>query len=276
MITGYNYEDCDVCPLNVAKKLGWRNIEEGELPRKNDKRPNWAIFAKLTQHTETILFKEKFLNWPDYSRVIRIKENELERSDSQIEIVPCDVDNLIEVVRDEPDLVIEGAHIGRGRTHYDDELRRTSLISTIELRKWRIMENTYEEIDSALLSLGDFYDSETYIIKWKYRLTVTGRELGGKPSKHAQIGRDRTIYFCWLGEHASINEKGAAAILTIELDNENAPQIRVTQGNEPAAFLQLFDGKMIVYSGKQTETKDDKKLFIIRGEIGHEASLLQV
>ena len=52
------------------------------------------------------------------------------------------------------------------------------------------------------------------------------------------------------GHHASINEKGATAIMTVELDKEKGPQVRVVQGTEHPAFLQLFNGSMIVLHGK--------------------------
>lgn len=275
---GYNYEDCDICPVDVARKLGSRDSPDS--PKKAEKRPDWALFAKLTQHTETILFKEKFLNWPDFGRVIKVKDtNDPDRLDSPpVEISVCLVDMFTKKQHDhelEPDLVIEGTHLGRGRTHFDDELRRSTEISTIELQAWRIFDNTYEEVPED--ALGHFYDAETFVYRWKYRVTVTGRDLGGNPSKHAQVGRDRTVYFCWLGERASINEKGAAAILTVELDNESAPQIRVNQGHEPAAFLQLFSGRMVIHAGKQSKSPaETRKLYVTRGEIEHEAALIEV
>lgn len=36
-----------------------------------EKRPEWTLFGRINQNMETILFREKFLNWPDESRLIK-------------------------------------------------------------------------------------------------------------------------------------------------------------------------------------------------------------
>lgn len=59
-----------------------------------------------------------------------------------------------------------------------------------------------------------------------------GRELTGLPSKHLAKGRDRSVYFIWQGRSASLNERGAAALLTIELDNNRGPQVKIIKNNQ--------------------------------------------
>ena len=47
-------------------------------------------------------------------------------------------------------------------------------------------------------------------------------------------------------------------MITVELDKERAPQIRVTQGKEHPAFLQLFNGSMIILCGKSESNPIEK------------------
>ncbi|KAG5889512.1 hypothetical protein JTB14_008999 [Gonioctena quinquepunctata] len=261
---GYNYSECNICPLNIASVLGARKQED--LPLKAAKRPDWAMFAKITQHRETVLFREKFLDWPDFSRIIQIKSDDVKEVSASIDIKPCNVKQMLEEKDSNPDLVVENMHLGRGDSYFDEETRRLFEYETLEIKAWRILENTYEELKES--SIGHFYDGDSYIYSWSYRQTVRGRELNGKPSKHAAVGRDRCIFFCWQGSDSSINEKGMAALLTVELDKQNAPQVRVVQGSEPAAFLRLFDGNMIIHKGKRDEADDTERarLFMVRGE----------
>lgn len=182
---------------------------------------------------------------------------------------------MLNSIAPDVDFEVENSHLGRGKEYFDKESNRHSEINTLSVTKWSIFENSYEKVPED--ENRHFYDSDTYIICWKFRVTVTGRELSGKPSKHLQIGRDRCVYFLWLGENATTNEKGIAALLTIELDSENARQIRILQGAEPPVFLQLFSGKMTIHSGKRdSKLQKRKKLYIVRGELSNETCLLEV
>ena len=72
---GFDYSECSISPLSVALLLGQRPPDQ-LVESSSSERPTWAILAKMNQHMETILFREKFLDWPDFSRVIRVKEEE--------------------------------------------------------------------------------------------------------------------------------------------------------------------------------------------------------
>lgn len=55
-------------------------------------------------------------------------------------------------------------------------------------------------------------------------------------------------------------------------------QVRVVQGNEPAAFLNLFSGGMVVHTGKKSEQKREKRwrLYICRGTLEPETFLIEI
>jgi len=79
------------------------------------------------------------------------------------------------------------------------------------------------------------YEGDSYVIQYAVR-------AGRKPD---------VIYF-WQGASSSIWEKGASAILTVQLDDGFggvAKQARVVQGSEPSHFLKMFGGSLVTLLG---------------------------
>lgn len=267
----YDYEMCDVNPVTFAQVAGQRKVTKCV---KSGTKPDWCLLAKVTQNMETILFRQKFANWPEFER------DDLEKDYIAFggqQIKPLNGVELFEgVPYEEPNLVLENANLGRGNFYYDQDTMRHFDIHTQSVTKWRINEFNSDDIDADLY--GHFYSAETYIVRWMYQISITVRELTGDVSKRNTVGRDRCVYFCWQGADASTNEKGAAALLTDELNKAKGAQMRITQSEEPTAFLRLFR-TMFVHRGNKDDVQQRRnnwRLFACVGNSDCETVLIEV
>ncbi|EDV95526.1 GH15732 [Drosophila grimshawi] len=268
-----DYAQCYLNPLNYAAIVGRR--ENTKYAKRSSQRPEWCVLGKITQNMETVLFKEKFSDWP-----------ELEREDLEKDYLA----NGVHVVRalngaalqkgepyQEPNLVLEQANLGRGNFYYDNDTMRHFDIISKSTDKWQIHEFNFDAAETRE-TYGHFYSEESYIVRWIYQISVTVRELSGKVSNRSTAGRDRCVYFTWQGEDSSANEKGAAALLTVELDKEKGAQIRVSQGEEGTAFVRLF-GQMWKHRGRKEQClarRAEWRLYQLQGNMAEETLLQEV
>ncbi|XP_050421245.1 supervillin isoform X2 [Adelges cooleyi] len=279
----YDYSQYDISPIDVATCLGDRN-KDSVYVKAGKKRPEWTLFAKLTQHMETILFREKFVDWPDYSRVIKLSKKKDDKENSKqddkcidwsTEINAYNAADMIAMSIQEPDLILSGSHLGRGSSYYDKDTLREFVVNTVSVTVWHVQEFDSTELEKK--SIGQFHSGDSYIIRWIYNVSIQGRELSGLPSRRmVSSGRNRCAYWYWHGRNATQNDQGAAALLTIQLDTEQGPQVRIDQGHEPPAFWNLFKGMAIVYRGKRNQTPSIWRLFMVHGANDDEVHLTEV
>lgn len=57
------------------------------------------------------------------------------------------------------------------------------------------------------------------------------------------LAQETSAVFIWKGRHSNISGRDLSPALT----NQFSAQVFITEGEEPACFLQLFQGGMVVY-----------------------------
>ncbi|XP_076428629.1 supervillin isoform X29 [Peromyscus maniculatus bairdii] len=269
----FDYENCDINPLDPGEC-------NPLIPRKGQGRPDWAIFGRVTEHNETILFKEKFLDWTELKRPSEKNSGEVvqQKDDPRTDIKPYDVTRMVATPQVTASTILDGVNVGRGYGLVEGDDRRQFEIATVSVDVWHILEFDYSRLPRQ--SIGQFHEGDAYVVKWKFMVStaVGSRQKGEHPVRVA--GKEKCVYFFWQGRHSTVSEKGTSALMTVELDEERGAQVQVLQGKEPPCFLQCFQGGMVVHSGRREEEEENVqsewRLYCVRGEVPMEGNLLEV
>ena len=69
---------------------------------------------------------------------------------------------------------------------------------------------------------------EGFVVRWEYAIVTTRvLKMLNDINEAKNSGRHKCAYFFWLGNDCPITEKGATAVMTVELDKERGPQVIV-------------------------------------------------
>lgn len=255
----FDYKMCHLSPLDFSIVCGHRR-DKFNMRKSGVKRPDFAVLGRVNQNMETILFRQKFTDWPDIK--IQMK-NGIPHVDCN-EISQIDGSYLHRSWSyEEPNLVLENSNLGRGNFYYDDDTRRHFEINNVSVKKWHACSE--EDPEVPLENYCHFYTTESYTTRWIYQISITVRELSGKVSNRSTVGRDRCAYFNWQGIDATASERGTSTLHMVELDKEKGAQMIIQQFQEFPAFVRLFKVMFIHKKRGDDSRYDSWRMYMVSG-----------
>lgn len=220
-------------------------------------RPAWTEVMRIVEGGEPPSFKQYFSRWREQEDQIGLGR-------------AYTIEQIAASLPDDPSLQVEKR-----------DLLMKSGASAIgfmpddgsgEVEVFRV-EN-FELVPTDPATNGMFFGGDSYVIKYTHG---------------ANYRKGYVIYF-WQGKDSTPDERIAAAIHAVKLDDElggKAVQVRVSHGHEPRHFLRIFKGKMIILLGGKasgfrnlkdhdTYDEDGTRLFQVRGTTEEDVRAEQV
>ncbi|XP_041673238.1 supervillin isoform X3 [Cheilinus undulatus] len=275
-VGAYDYSNCQVNPLDPTQS-------NPSIPLRGEGRPHWALFGCVSEHNETALFREKFLDWTLKSGVrdeaaFRNKEMKPVPSIPSSDLLSaCDAKALMSGESLQEDSLVHnmlaGVDVQRGHGVITLEEGHQMELRTVAVDTWHVQE--FEDSETVIESTGQLHEGDSYVIRWTYSINTVDKINGSDECKE----KENTALFLWRGRHSSVSGRDTAAFLSIGMNNQEESQVVVPQGKEPPCFLQLFKGGLVIHKGKREESSTNAaewRLFCVRGELPEEGSLLEV
>ncbi|XP_069161858.1 gelsolin, cytoplasmic isoform X3 [Procambarus clarkii] len=224
--------------------------------------PKWRSVQRVVEKAEPAVFKAYFKTWKEPQEQLGLGRVFTQRQMSAVTATETDF-NVSSLHAEKRRLLQKNAGPAFGFMPDDGS-------GKIEI--WRIENFELEPVDES--AYGFFFGGDSYVMKYTYEIS----------------GNQRYILYFWQGSASSQDERAASAIHTVRLDNElcgKAVQVRLVQGYEPAHFLRIFKGRMVVFLGGKasgfknvhdhdTYDVDGTRLFRVRGTCDFDTRAVQV